>query len=89
MLEKSMLTLPFASKVARPIVPHHKEAAMIGIITGTARKGTRLHTAEKTPCIHSRMVDDLLTKEGNKTGQLICVECRAVFLDPMLQNTAS
>lgn len=56
---------------------------MIGIITGTARKGTRLHAAEKTPCIHSRMVDDLLTKEGNKTGQLICVECRAVFLDPM------
>jgi len=71
------------------MVSHHKEAAMIGIITGTARKGTRLHTAEKTPCIHSRMVDDLLTKEGNKTGQLICVECRAVFLDPMLQNTAS
>jgi hypothetical protein len=62
---------------------------MIRVISGTTPKVTRLHSLAKTPCIHNRMVDDLLTKEGNKTGQLICIECRAVFLDPTLQKTAS
>jgi hypothetical protein len=62
---------------------------MIRVIPGTTPKATRLHPLAKTPCIHNRLVDDLLTKEGHKTGQLICVECKAVFLDPTLQNTAS
>jgi hypothetical protein len=62
---------------------HHKEAAMIRVMTGIPPKGTRLHPVAKTPCTHSRLVDDVLTKEGNKTGRLVCVECAAVFLDPM------
>ena len=62
---------------------------MIRVISGTTPKATRLQPLAKTSCIHNRLVDDVLTKEGNKTGQLICIECRAVFLDPTLQKTAS
>ncbi len=62
---------------------------MIRIMTATATKGTSLHTAEKTPCAHSRLVDYVLTKEGNKTGQLVCIECTAVFSDPTFQKAAS
>jgi hypothetical protein len=39
------------------------------------------------PCTHSRMVDDVLTTKGGKTGQLVCLECRAVFPDPTYQET--
>ena len=34
------------------------------------------------PCTHSRMVDDVLTTKGVKTGKLVCIECTAVFPDP-------
>jgi hypothetical protein len=38
------------------------------------------------PCTHSRMVDDVLTTKGVKTGQLVCIECKAVFADPTYQE---
>jgi DNA-binding NarL/FixJ family response regulator len=39
------------------------------------------------PCTHSRMVDDVLTTKGVKTGQLVCIECKAVFFaDPTYQE---
>jgi hypothetical protein len=62
---------------------------MIRVMTAAATKSTSLHTAEKTPCTHSRLVDYVLTTTGIKTGQLVCVECTAVFLDPTLQKAAS
>ena len=33
-------------------------------------------------CTHSRIIDDVLTPEGLKTGQVRCLECCAVFDDP-------
>ncbi|GKS58405.1 hypothetical protein YTPLAS18_19320 [Nitrospira sp.] len=36
----------------------------------------------KTDCAHSRIIEDLVTPKGEKTGQIICVECLAVFPDP-------
>jgi hypothetical protein len=39
-----------------------------------------------TPCTHSRVVDDVLMTKGAKTGQLVCLECRAVFPDPNYQE---
>lgn len=63
---------------------------MIKVVTTTASKGTsRLHTAAKKPCTHSRIVDYVLTTKGNKTGQLICLECAAVFPDPAFEKAAS
>jgi hypothetical protein len=71
---------------------HHsasEEAAMIRVMTTTAPTSTRLDPAATTTCTHSRLVDYVLTEEGNKTGQLVCVECRVVFLDPTFQKAAS
>lgn len=33
-------------------------------------------------CPHSRVIDDVLTEDGKPTGQVRCLECRAVFDDP-------
>ena len=33
-------------------------------------------------CTHSRIIDDVLTSAGLKTGQVRCLECCAVFDDP-------
>jgi len=34
-------------------------------------------------CTHSRIIDDVLTPKGLKTGQVRCIECGAVFDDPV------
>ena len=36
-----------------------------------------------TACTHSRMVDDVLTTKGTKTGRLVCT---AVFPDPSYEE---
>lgn len=33
-------------------------------------------------CTHSRLIDDVLTPTGLRTGQVRCLECGAVFDDP-------
>lgn len=33
-------------------------------------------------CSHSRLIDDVLTPTGLRTGQVRCLECGAVFDDP-------
>jgi hypothetical protein len=33
-------------------------------------------------CTHSRLIGDVLTPTGLKTGQVRCIECGAVFDDP-------
>ncbi len=46
---------------------------------GSPGKATR---AKKNPaCTHSRMVDYVYSKKGEKTGQLFCKECGAVLPD--------
>lgn len=62
---------------------------MIRVMTATAPKSTRLDPAATTTCTHGRLVDYVLTNEGTKTGQLVCVECAAVFPDPTFQKAAS
>ncbi|MCS6291475.1 MAG: hypothetical protein H8J66_00250 [Nitrospira sp.] len=36
---------------------------------------------EKT-CSHGRLIDDVLTRNGKRTGKVHCVECGAKFDDP-------
>lgn len=71
------------------ITLYQEEAAMIRVMRETATKNTSLHTTEKTPCTHSRLVDYVLTTTGIKTGQLVCIECTAVFPDPTLEKQTS
>ena len=35
----------------------------------------------KSPCTHSRMVEDEQTPDGKKSGRLICMECGTVLPD--------
>ncbi len=35
-------------------------------------------------CTHQRLIDDVLTRGGRRTGKVRCVECGAVFEDPYL-----
>ncbi len=37
---------------------------------------------EITTCAHQRIIDDVLTKSGKRTGKVRCLECRTVFDDP-------
>ncbi len=39
-------------------------------------------TTWTNPCTHSRMIDDVLTRMGKRTGQVRCLECGVVFDDP-------
>ena len=33
-------------------------------------------------CLHARLIDDVLTKDGRRTGQVRCLECDTIFDDP-------
>jgi hypothetical protein len=37
-------------------------------------------------CAHGRMIDDVLTAEGTKTGMVRCLECLEVIPDPHLRK---
>lgn len=49
------------------------EALMVQSTSGTASMKT---------CAHGRLIDDVLTKDGKRTGRVHCVECGAQFDDP-------
>ena len=38
--------------------------------------------ASANACAHGRLIDDILTRNGKRTGQVRCVECGAKFGDP-------
>ncbi|MFY4730899.1 hypothetical protein [Nitrospira sp. BLG_2] len=42
---------------------------------------TRVGLGEAT-CTHRRIIEDILTKGGKRTGKVRCLECRAIFDDP-------
>lgn len=33
-------------------------------------------------CAHQRMIDDVLTRGGKRTGKVRCLECGTIFDDP-------
>ena len=35
-----------------------------------------------TTCTHSRLIDDIRDENGNRTGNVQCLECQAIFKDP-------
>jgi hypothetical protein len=38
-------------------------------------------TKSRTECTHARIVDYEYSKDGEKTGNLICIECGAIFFE--------
>lgn len=38
--------------------------------------------SEEAACAHQRVIDDILTKSGKRTGKVRCLECNAVIDDP-------
>jgi hypothetical protein len=47
----------------------------------TPSMNPRAKQAVDTACSHKRMVDEVLSTEGKKTGRVRCLECHAEF-DP-------
>lgn len=41
-----------------------------------------LATIARMTCVHGRVIDDVLTRSGKRTGKVVCVECGATFDDP-------
>jgi hypothetical protein len=39
-------------------------------------------TDSRETCVHGRLIDDVLAKNGKRTGKVHCVECGAKFDDP-------
>lgn len=59
---------------------------MIKVTTATTPRNSGLHPTMRLACAHGRIVDEVRTREGATTGQLICLECLAVFPDPIVQE---
>lgn len=38
--------------------------------------------AFNTRCTHQRLIDDVLTRGGRRTGKVRCLECGTIFDDP-------
>lgn len=43
----------------------------------------------KVACAHGRMIDDVLTEEGVKTGMVRCLECMAIIPAPYMPKALS
>ena len=50
------------------------------LIQETGRKFGR--TTSDLPCPHQRMIDDVRTRGGRRTGKVRCLECGTIFDDP-------
>lgn len=50
------------------------------IIQENARTSTK--TTSSAFCAHQRLIDDVLTRDGKRTGKVRCLECKTIFDDP-------
>lgn len=62
---------------------------MIHVTPTSPAQTPTARTGNIQPCTHNRIVDEVRTLSGAKTGQLICIECLAVFPDPLYQEPHS
>ncbi len=82
-------------KFAVRIMPdkHHSKTravpkgdTMIRVSLSTEPQNPSPRTTLKKPCTHSRLVDVVVSPQGTHTGQLLCMECTALFPDPRFQQ---
>lgn len=50
------------------------------VIQETARNSSRV--TSNACCVHQRLIDDVLTRVGKRTGKIRCLECGTIFDDP-------
>jgi uncharacterized Zn finger protein len=50
------------------------------MIQETSRNFSR--TTSNVCCTHQRLIDEVLTRSGKRTGQVRCLECGTIFDDP-------
>lgn len=60
------------------------EDAEVSMETQVIQK-TDLHSSKATSnacCVHQRLIDDVRTRSGKRTGKVRCLECGTIFDDP-------
>lgn len=61
--------------------PEEAEVSMeTQMIQETGRKSSG--TTASACCTHQRLIDDVLTRGGKRTGKVRCLECGTIFDDP-------
>lgn len=50
------------------------------LVQETGRNSSK--TTSNACCTHQRIIDDVLTRGGKRTGKVRCLECGAIFDDP-------
>ncbi|MDH4083283.1 MAG: hypothetical protein OEV99_06465 [Nitrospira sp.] len=50
------------------------------MIQETGRKSSE--TTSNACCTHQRLIDNILTRGGKRTGKVRCLECGTIFDDP-------
>ncbi len=48
----------------------------------TPAMSRREQTLSERSCAHGRLIDDVLTRNGKRTGKVRCLECRTILDDP-------
>jgi hypothetical protein len=59
---------------------------MIHVIPASRTGNRSLSIEPDALCDHGRLVDEVFNNEGARTGQLMCLECRALVTDHSLQD---
>ena len=60
------------------------EEAEVSVETQVTQE-TVQKSSRSTPnafCVHQRLIDDVLTRGGKRTGKVRCLECGTIFDDP-------
>lgn len=53
----------------------------VKLING-ASTAPNIHLVSQQSCVHSRMIDEVRTRGGKRTGKVRCLECQAIIDDP-------
>lgn len=67
--------------------PGHHEEFMTGLPQNQEELLPRVDLTQI--CLHGRMIEDVLTARGIKTGKVRCLECGSVFKDPRARRKGS
>jgi len=56
----------------------------VSMETQVIREPKKVASTPVRTCAHQRLIDEVLTRGGKRTGKVRCLECGAVFEDPYL-----
>jgi hypothetical protein len=70
------------NQIDQVVAAYHPGEVPMKPYTETQTRELPEDTAPVKSCVHGRLIDDVLTKRGTRTGQVRCIECGAIFDDP-------